>query len=140
MLCFKPYGHLQQNKHHKNFISQNIVYVLNEYGIIQSKPRMLTELTDGNYYNINDSQSDIIEELIHVETEAIMLNESACKSGQPDQILENNQNQNENMTQTKAHIEPSPHSLNKSNVHITKIIFTSKSCRNFYMNYVTGIY
>ena len=51
---------------------------------------MLKELTDGNDYNINDSQSDIIEELIHVETDAIMLNESACKLGQPDQTLGNN--------------------------------------------------
>ena len=73
---------------------QNIVYVLNEQEIVKPKLRMLKELTDGNDNNINDSQSDIVEELIHVETDAIMLNKSACKSGQPDQIVENNQNQN----------------------------------------------
>ena len=39
---------------------------------------MLKELTGGNYYNIKDSQSDTIDKLIHLETEAIMLNESAC--------------------------------------------------------------
>ena len=37
---------------------QNIVYVLNEHEIVQPKLRMLKELTDGNDYNINDSQSD----------------------------------------------------------------------------------
>ena len=25
MLCFKPYGHLQQNKHHKNFITHIVI-------------------------------------------------------------------------------------------------------------------
>ena len=51
----------------------------------------MKELTNGNDYNINDSQSDIVEEVIHVETDAIMLNEGACKLGQSDQILQNNQ-------------------------------------------------
>ena len=77
----------------------NIVYVLKGHEIIQPKLRVLTELTDRNEYNINDSQSDIVEELIHVETNAIIINEGACKSGQPDQKLMNGQNQNENMTQ-----------------------------------------
>ena len=53
------------------------------------------------------------EELIHAETDAIILNENACISGQPDQILENSQNQNENVSQTEAQIESSPHSLRK---------------------------
>ena len=89
----------------------NIVYVLNGHEIVQPKLRVLKEFTDRNEYNINDLLSDIVEELIHVETDAIMLNESACKSGQPDEKLGNNQNQNENVTQTEVQIEHSPHSL-----------------------------
>ena len=92
---------------------QNNVYVLNGHESVQPKLRMFKELTDENNYNINDSQSNIIEELIHVETDAKMLNESACKSGQPDQILKNGQNQNEIVTHTEVQIEPSPHSLRK---------------------------
>ena len=69
--------------------------------------------------------------MIHVETDAIMLNEGACKSGQPDQIVENGQNQIENVTQTGVQIEPSSHE--KLNVPITKIIFTCNSCRNISM-------
>ena len=91
---------------------QNIVYVLNGHEIVQPNLRVLKELTDRSEYNINDSQSDIIEELIHAQTDA-MLNEGACNSGQPDQKLWNGQNQNENMTQTEVQIEPSPHSLRK---------------------------
>ena len=71
--------------------------------------------------------------MIHIETDTIMLNEGACKSGQPDQQLGNSQNQNENMTQTEVQIEPSPHSLKKLNVPTVKIIFTCKSCRNICM-------
>ena len=74
---------------------QNIVYVLNGHEISQPKLRVLKELTDRTECNINDSQSDIVEELIHVQTDAIMLNEGACKSGQSDQIINNSQNQNE---------------------------------------------
>ena len=92
---------------------QNIVYVLNGHGIVQPKLRILTELTDRTEYNINDSQSDIIEELIHVQTDAIMLNEGACKSGQSDRIINNSQNQNENMTQTEVQIESGSQSLRK---------------------------
>ena len=62
---------------------------------------------------MNDSQSDPVEKLIHVQTDAIMLNEGACKSGQPGQILENSQNKNENVTQTEVQIEPGPHSVRK---------------------------
>ena len=51
---------------------QKIVYVLNGDEIVQPKLRVLKELLDRNEYNINDSQSDIIEELIHIETDAIM--------------------------------------------------------------------
>ena len=61
---------------------QNIVYVLNGHEIEQPKLRVLKGLTDRNEFNINDSQSDIVEELIHVQTDAIILNEGACKSEQ----------------------------------------------------------
>ena len=45
---------------------QNIVYVLNGHGheIVQTKLRVLNELTDRTEYDINDSQNDIVEELI----------------------------------------------------------------------------
>ena len=92
---------------------QNIVYVLNGHEIVQPKLRVLKELTDRTECNINDSQSDIVEELIRVQTDAIMLNEGACKSGQSDQIINNSQNQNENMTQTEVQIESGPQSLRK---------------------------
>ena len=86
---------------------QNIVYVLNRHGleIVQPKLRVLNELIDRTEYDINDPQSDIVEELINVQTDAIMLTEGACKSGQSDQ------NQNENMTQTEVQIESGPQSL-----------------------------
>ena len=48
---------------------------------MQLKLRILKELTDRSECNINDSQSDIVEELIHVQTAAMLLNEGACKSG-----------------------------------------------------------
>ena len=85
---------------------QNIVYVLNGHGheIVQPKLRVLNELTDRTEYG---SQSDIVEELINVQTDAIMLTEGACKSGQSDQ------NQIENMTQTKVQIESGPQSPRK---------------------------
>ena len=92
----------------------NIVYVLNGHEKVQPRLRVLKELTDGPECNINDSQSDIVEELIHVQTDAILLNEGACKSGQSDQIINNGQNQNENMTQTEVQIESGPHSLRKN--------------------------
>ena len=93
----------------------------------------LKELMVRNEYNKNDSQNDIAEELTRVETNTIMLNEGACKSGQPDQILENSQNQNENVTQTEVQIEPGPHSLRKIICTHCKIIFTCKRCRNIYV-------
>ena len=92
---------------------QNIVYVLNRHEIEKPNLRVLKDLTDGTEYNINDPQSDIVEELIHVQTDAIMLNEGACKSRQSDQIIKNSQSQNENMTQTEAQIESGPQSLRK---------------------------
>ena len=74
----------------------------------------MKELTDSMECNINDSQNDIIEDLTHVQTDAILLNEGACKSGQSDQIIDNGQNQNENMTHTEVQIEAGPQSLRKN--------------------------
>ena len=91
---------------------QNIVYVLNKHERVQPKVRKLKELTDSTECNINDSQN-ITEKLIHVQTDAILVNEGACKSGQSDQIIDNGQNQNENMTQTKVQIDSDPQSLRK---------------------------
>ena len=92
---------------------QNIVYELNGHENVQQKLRGLKELIGRTKCNINDAQSDVIEELIHVQTDAIMLNEGACKSGQSDQLINNSQNQNENMTQTEVQIESGPQSLRK---------------------------
>ena len=47
---------------------QNIVYVLNKHEIEQSKLSVLERLTDGNDHNKNETQSNIIEELIQVKT------------------------------------------------------------------------
>ena len=58
---------------------QHIFYVLNGHENVQPKLRVLKELPDRSEYNINDSQSDIVEESMHVQTDAIMLNEGACK-------------------------------------------------------------
>ena len=60
---------------------QNSIYVLNRHEIVKPKLRVLKGVTDRTEYNINNSQSDIVEELIRVPTNAIMLNEGACKSG-----------------------------------------------------------
>ena len=48
---------------------QNIVYVLNEHENVI----VLKELTDSTECSIHDSHNDIIEELIHVQTDAILL-------------------------------------------------------------------
>ena len=90
---------------------QNIVYVLNEHEIVQPKLRVIEGLTDRNVYDINDIQSDIFGKFIQVETDGIVLNESASQLQNPHQMLENNQN--EDVNQTKVQIEPSPHSLRK---------------------------
>ena len=76
--------------------------MLNEHENVQPKLEVLKKLTDRTECNINDSQNDIIEELIHVPTYAILLNEGACKSGQSDQIIDNGQSQNKNVTQTEV--------------------------------------
>ena len=89
---------------------QNIVYVLNEHEIVPPKLRMLKGLTDGNDYDINDTQSKI-GELIHEETDAIVLYESASKLEQSNQML--GIKQIEDVTQTKVQTELSPHSLRK---------------------------
>ena len=64
-----------------------LFYVSNEHENVQSKVRVLKEITDSTECNINDSQNDIIKELIHVQTDAILLKEGACKSEPSDQKL-----------------------------------------------------
>ena len=73
--------------------------------------RVLNKVTDGDGSDINDIQGNIIEELIHVETEEILLNKSASQLEKPNQMIENNQN--EDLKQRKVQIEPSPHSRRK---------------------------
>ena len=90
---------------------QNIVYVLSENEFEQPKLRVLERFTDRNDYDTNVTQSDIIEELIQVETYEIVLNESAGQTEELNEIIENNQN--ENVNQTEVEIEPGPHSLRK---------------------------
>ena len=92
---------------------QNIVHVLNEHENVQPKVRVLKELTDSTECNINDSQNDSIEELIHVQPDAILLNEGDCKSRHSDQIIDNCQDQNENVTQTVVQVESGPQSIRK---------------------------
>ena len=98
--------------------------MLNEHVNVQPKVRLLKELTDSTECNINDSQNDIIEALIHVQLDAILLKEGACKSGHSDQIIDNGQNQSENMTQTEVQIESGHQSLRKIECTHCKIIFT----------------
>ena len=86
---------------------QIIVHVLNEH------ERVLKELTDSTECNINDSHNDIIEELIHVQTDAMLSNKGACKSVPSDHKVDDDQNQNENMTQIEVQIESGPQGLRK---------------------------
>ena len=88
------------------------------------KCKSIEELTDSTECNINDSHNDIIEELTHVQTDAMLLNEGACKSVPSDQKVDNDQNQNENLTQTEVQIESGPQSLRKFECTHVKIIFT----------------
>ena len=84
--------------------------------MLNEHEKVLKELTDSTECNINDSHNDIIEELIHVQTDAILSNKGACKSVPSDQKVDNdqkNQNQNENMIQTEVQIESGPQSLRK---------------------------
>ena len=46
--------------------------MLNEHENVQPKVRVLKELTDSTECNINDSRNDVIGELIHVQTDAIL--------------------------------------------------------------------
>ena len=77
---------------------QNIVYVLNEHEIVQPNLRVLKGLTNRNDYDINVTQSNIIEELIQVETDKIVLNESTSQPEKPNEMLKNNQNEDVNLT------------------------------------------
>ena len=86
---------------------QNIVHVLNEH------EKVLKELTDSTECNINDSQNDIIEELVQTDNIASVSNKDACKSVSSDQQVDNDQIQDENMTQIEVQIESGPQSLRK---------------------------
>ena len=77
--------------------------------------------------------------MIHVQTDAIMLNEGVCKSGQSDQIIYNSQNQNENITQTEIQIKSGPQSLRKIECTHCKIIFTCKKIGSYKMLQVAEI-
>ena len=67
---------------------------------------------------------------MHVQPDAILLNEGACKSGQSDQINDNGQNQNENMTQNEVQIESGPQSLRKIEcTHCKKYLHMNINCR-----------
>ena len=97
---------------------QYIVHVLNEH------EKVLKDLTDRTECNINDSHNGIIEELIHVQTDAIVSNKDACKSLPSDQKVDNDQNQDENMTQIEVQIESGPQSLRKIEcTHCKKYIY-----------------
>ena len=75
------------------------------------KLRLLEGLTDKNDYDTKATQSDVIEELIQVETDEIVVNESASQPEKTNQMLENKQN--EDVNQTKVQIEHSPQTLRK---------------------------
>ena len=79
---------------------QNIVDVLNECEIVELKLRNLEMLT--NAHAKNETQSDMIGELIQVETDEIMLNENISQ-----------QVTSEKINQMIAKIEPSHGSLRK---------------------------
>ena len=85
---------------------------------------MLNEVTDGNDYDINDTQGDIIEELIHVETDEIVLNKSASQLEKPNQMLENNQNKVVN--QKKFRLNLVLIVQEKLDAHIVRIIYKHK--------------
>ena len=53
---------------------QNIVYVLNKHKIVQPKLGNLEMLT--NDHNKSEAQSDMIEELVQLESDGIMLSEN----------------------------------------------------------------
>ena len=93
---------------------QNIVYVLNKHEIVQPKLRNLERLTNGNDHDKNETQSNIVEDLVQVETDEIVLNESTSQpftSEEINQMIESNQN--ESLIQTKVEIEPSHSSVRK---------------------------
>ena len=58
---------------------QDSVCVLNELQFEQPKLSMLERLTDRNGHDTNDTQSDITEQVIQVETDDIVLNESTSQ-------------------------------------------------------------
>ena len=70
--------------------------MLNEHEIEQPKLRELERLTEGNDHDKNETQSNIIEELIEIETEENALNESTSHpvtSEELNETIESNQNE-----------------------------------------------
>ena len=98
MTCLDP-------KHRIVVQCQYIVYMLNEHEIVQPKLRNLEMLTCD--HDKNETQSEIVEELIQVETVEIVLNESTSQpetSEELDQMIESNQKGI--LKQTEVEIEP----------------------------------
>ena len=58
---------------------QNIVYVLNEHKIVHPKLKELERLTNGHDHDENETQSNIVKELVQVETDESLLNEAKCE-------------------------------------------------------------
>ena len=84
---------------------QNIAYAWIEHEIVQLKLRNLEMLTTD--HDIRQPQSEKDEELTHIETGEIILNESNSQSGiseEINQMIEDNQNKILNQTEVK--IEP----------------------------------
>ena len=86
---------------------QNIVYVLNEHEVVQPKWRNLEMST--NDHDKSETQSDMVEELIQVETDDNVLNESTCQpiaSEEINRIIESNQNKILKQTEVEVWLSP----------------------------------
>ena len=66
----------------------------NEHELEQPKLRVLERLTVRNGHHTKDTQHDIIEELIQVETYEIVLKESISQPEELNQMMESNQTEN----------------------------------------------
>ena len=73
----------------------NTVYLLIEHKTAQPKLRNLEMLTNG--HDKSETQIDMVQELIQVETDEMVPNESNSQpvtSGEINEMIENNQNKN----------------------------------------------
>ena len=105
MTCLDPkYGIMVQCK--------IIVYMLNLHEMMQPKLRNLEILT--NDHDKSETQSDKVEELIHIETEEFVLNESTSQPVTPEEINKKiESNENKMLKQREVEIEPRPGSIRK---------------------------